>query len=159
MARRTDLLEDLQRVITSKSHAGYLDLGKTSDAIERVQEMIHKMNGVDLMIINSGTGFLNPELDWHKEQETINVNVEGFCALAGLAYKTFSSQGRGHLVGISSIGALRGNSVAPAYNASKAFMSNYLEGLRKKAAQEQKQIIVTDIQPGAVNTPMLKGEG
>ncbi len=159
MARRIELLETLQKEIPSKSHVGHLDLTQTFDAIEKVQAMIQKMNGIDLIVINSGTGFLNPDLDWNKEQQTLDVNVYGFCALAGLAFQTFAKQGSGHLVGISSIGALRGNAIAPAYNASKAFMSNYLEGLRQKAKQERKQIIVTDIQPGAVNTAMLKGEG
>ncbi len=36
----------------------------------------------------------------------------------------------GHLVGISSLAALRGGRAAPAYNASKAFVSNYLEGIQ-----------------------------
>ena len=110
-------------------------------------------------MLNAGTGNLNPELDWMKEQQTLDVNVYGFCALAGEVYKFFAKQGKGHLVGISSIGALRGNSLAPAYNASKAFMSNYLEGLRKKAFQANIPIIITDIKPGFVDTDMAKGQG
>ena len=75
---------------------------------------------------------------------------------AGVAFKHFSQQGQGHLVGISSIAALRGGSKAPAYNASKAFMSNYLEGLRKKAFEDNVAITVTDIQPGFVDTAMAQ---
>ncbi|HLA50420.1 MAG TPA: oxidoreductase, partial [Thermodesulfovibrionia bacterium] len=48
---------------------------------------------------------------------------------------------------------------SPAYNASKAFMSNYLEGLRQKTIKLKIPIVVTDIQPGFVNTAMAKGEG
>jgi short-subunit dehydrogenase len=121
--------------------------------------MIETMQGVDLVVINSGTSFLNPELDWSKEQQTLDVSVYGFCAIAGEVYKFFAKQGKGHIVGISSIGALRGNPIAPAYNASKAFMSNYLEGLRKKAFLNKLPIIVTDIKPGFVDTDMAKGEG
>jgi short-subunit dehydrogenase len=157
MARRVELLNALQREIPTKSHVGYLDITQTSDAIEKIEEMIQKMEGMDLMVINSGIGFLNPELDWFKEQQTIAVNVSGFCALAGLAYKFFAKQGHGHLVGISSIAALRGNFVAPAYNASKSFISNYLEGLRKKAFKAGIPITVTDIKPGFVDTDMAKG--
>lgn len=122
MARRTELLEALKHEIPTKSHIGHIDLSRVPEAIEKLKNMIQKMQGVDLIVINSGSGFLNPELDWSKEQQTLGVNVYGFCALAGEAYRTFSKQGQGHLVGISSIGALRGNPVAPAYNASKAFM-------------------------------------
>lgn len=158
MARRLELLQSLQQEIPTTTHVGFLDISQTSDAIERLQQMIQEMGEVDLIIINSGTGFLNPELDWLKEQQTLDVNVYGFCALAGTAFNYFIKQGRGHLVGISSIGALRGNDIAPAYNASKAFMSNYLEGLRKKAFKEKAQLIIADIKPGFVDTDMAKGE-
>lgn len=159
MARRTELLDALKDEISTKTYIGHIDLSKVPEAVEKVGYMFQAMQGVDLVVINSGIGFLNPELDWSKEQQTLDVNVYGFCALAGELYKSFAKQGRGHLIGISSIGALRGNPIAPAYNASKAFMSNYLEGLRKKAFQEKLPIIVTDIKPGFVDTDMAKGEG
>jgi len=159
MARRIKNLEILQNEIQSRTHIGYVDIANPSDAIEKTQEMVDKMGGLDLIILNAGTGFLNSELDWSKEKQTIDVNVQGFCALVGLGYKYFAHQGHGHVVGISSIGALRGNHLAPAYNASKAFMSNYLEGLRKKAYHDKIPITVTDIKPGFVDTDMAKGEG
>ncbi len=37
-------------------------------------------------------------------------------------------------------------------------MSNYLEGLRNRAAKAGLPIVVTDIQPGFVDTQMAKGE-
>lgn len=159
MARRTKLLDALQKTIPTKTHVGHIDLSNVPEAIEKLRNMIQTMQGADLIVINSGTGFLNPELGWLKEQQTLDVNVYGFCAIAGEVYKLFAKQGQGHIVGISSIGALRGNPIAPAYNASKAFMSNYLEGLRKKAFQEKLPIVVTDIKPGFVDTDMAKGEG
>ena len=159
MARRVELLQALQQKIPTKTYRDYLDISQPAEAIERLHRMIQDMGAVDLIIINSGTGFINPELDWVKERQTLDVNIYGFCALAGVAFNYFSKQAHGHLVGISSIGALRGNDLAPAYNASKAFMSNYLEGLRKKAFKDESQIIVTDIKPGFVDTEMAKGEG
>lgn len=158
MARRVDMLESLQSEIPTKTYIDYVDISQVPEALQQVEKMIQKMNGVDLFIINSGVGFVNPELDWTKERQTLDVNVYGFCALAGMAFNFFAKQGFGHLVGISSIGALRGNHGAPAYNASKAFMSNYLEGLRKKAFKQDIPIIVTDIKPGFVDTIMAKSE-
>lgn len=159
MARRVEKLEALQKEIPTTTYIGHIDIAYPTEAIEKTQDMISKMGGVDLIVLNAGIGFLNPELDLTKEIETINVNVQGFSALAGLSYKYFANQGYGHIVGISSIGALRGNNHAPAYNASKAFMSNYLEGLRKKAFIEKIPVTVTDIKPGFVDTDMAKGEG
>jgi len=157
MARRIELLQALQQEIPTKTYIGYLDISQSSDAISRLQNMIQEMGNVDLVVIGSGTGFWNPELDWLKEKQALDVNVYGFCALAVFAFHYFSKQGHGHLVGISSIAALRGSDTGPAYHASKAFMSNYLEGLRKKAFKEGSQIIVTDIKPGFVDTDLVKG--
>jgi short-subunit dehydrogenase len=159
MARRVEMLVALQQQISTKTYVGHIDLTHVSEAIEKMQKMIQEMGEVDLIVVNSGTGFLNPELDWLKEQQTLDVNVYGFCAIAGLAFNYFLKKGHGHLVGISSIAALRGNHIAPAYSASKAFVSNYLEGLRKKAFKNRKEIIVTDIRPGFVDTDMAKGRG
>jgi short-subunit dehydrogenase len=38
-------------------------------------------------------------------------------------------------------------------------MSNYMEGLRKKLAKLKSSIVVTDIQPGFVDTALARGEG
>jgi short-subunit dehydrogenase len=107
-------------------------------------------------VISAGTGFLNPNLSWELEKQTIDVNVSGFTALADAAMQYFMQSGRGHLVGISSLAALRGNRLAPAYNASKAFMSIYLQGLRYKVAGLGLPITITDIQPGFVDTAMAQ---
>jgi NADP-dependent 3-hydroxy acid dehydrogenase YdfG len=56
-----------------------------------------------------------------------------------------------HLVNISSIAEIRGSGSAPAYNASKAFESIYMDGLRNKIAKLDVPITITDIQPGAVD--------
>jgi len=90
---------------------------------------------------------------------TIKTNVSGFAALVNVAMHHFTERGSGHLVGISSIAALRGGRESPAYNASKAFESNYLEGLRQKVRKSRLPITITDIKPGFVNTAMAKGEG
>src|SRR5262249_34500268 len=119
--------------------------------------LIQQMNGIDLFILNAGVIFHNPDLDWQKEKETIELNVLGFAAMANVAMHHFLETGNGHLVGLSSISALRGHESSPAYNASKAFVSNYLEGLRQKAFRSKKQIIITDVKPGYVDTRLTKG--
>ena len=158
-ARRDWLLESLQGELKTESFIKRMDVTQIGEAMSELEELIHLMNGVDLIVINAGTGFINQELDWEKERITIDTNVVGFAALANIAIKHFVQRGSGHLVGISSIAAFRGNGGAPAYNASKAFMSNYLEGLRHKVSKLKLPITVTDIKPGFVDTAMAKGEG
>ncbi|MEG1574799.1 MAG: SDR family NAD(P)-dependent oxidoreductase [Bacteroidales bacterium] len=63
------------------------------------------------------------------------------------------------MVVISSLGSLRGDNIAPAYNASKAYQSNYADGLRKKAVKSGIPVYVTEIMPGFVDTQMAKGSG
>lgn len=158
-ARRVELLRQLQQELPVESHIGQIDVGDVTNAQQGLGRLIAKMGGVDLMIISAGVGHLNPHLALAQELETIATNVTGFTVMANVAFNHFLSRGSGHLVAITSIAAIRGSGTAPAYNASKAFVANYLQGLRQKAAQTCPAIVVTDIQPGFVATAMAKGDG
>lgn len=159
VGRRTELLNELASELSTKTYKLTLNITKTETVIQSLEELIQEMKGVDIFVISAGTGHINESLDWQKEKETINTNVSGFAAVANIAMQYFIKNGSGHLVGISSIASIRGSRDAPAYNASKAFVSNYLEGLRGKAIKVKLPIAVTDIQPGFVDTAMAKGEG
>lgn len=156
--RRDSLLQEHQQRWGRNCIAQSFDVSDTDGAVQNMKSLIGKLGGLDLLIISAGVGFINKNLDWDKEAQTIAINVMGFSAIANLACNYFIKQRHGHLVGISSIGALRGNGQAPAYNASKAFMSNYLEGLRYRLANESGDYTVCDIQPGFVDTEMAKGD-
>ena len=112
-----------------------------------------------MLVLSSGTGDLNKQLDFTIEKGTIDVNVSGFTAIADWTFNYFWKQRAGHFVNISSIAGIRGSGIAPAYNATKAFQINYLEGLRQKATKLKLSIAVTDIRPGFVKTDMAKGKG
>ena len=155
VARRQELLASLQKEIHSPIFIKQADISHPEEAMAFVEALIQKMGGVDLAILSSGVGFFNPDFDWNKDREMIDVNVLGFCAMADVFMNHFLAQGRGHLVGISSIAALRGGSGC--YGASKAFVSNFLESLRHQMANAHKDITITDIQPGFVDTAMAKG--
>ena len=127
--------------------------------METLAKFIKEMDGVDLIVFSAGTGDMNNGLSWPLENEAIKTNVTGFAALVNVAMHHFTEKGFGHLVGISSIAALRGGRESPAYNASKAFESNYLEGLRQKVRKSGLPMTITDIRPGFVNTAMAKGDG
>src|SRR6185503_20737241 len=111
-----------------------------------------------LVIISAGAGHNNRDLYPELDVDTVTVNVLGFKKTAQVAVRHFLRRGRGHLVGISSIAALRGNGAGAAYAASKAFESVYLDGLRDLVRQSGLPIAVTEVQPGAVDTAMLKTE-
>jgi len=159
MARRVHLLEELRNELENELFIQEIDVADAESAMVTFAKLIEKMGGVDLVVISAGTGHLNAKLDWLLENEAIKTNVAGFAAIANVAVQHFLRKGSGHLVGISSIAALRGSREAPAYNASKAFESNYLEGIRQKIRNMGLPITITDIKPGFVKTAMAKGEG
>jgi short-subunit dehydrogenase len=120
--------------------------------------LIEELRDVELFIVSAGTGFENAALAWEPERDTIAVNVVGFAAMVNVAVAHLEKRGSGHLVGISSLAALRGIGGAPAYAASKAFVSNYLQGLRYRVKKLKLPIVVTDVQPGFVDTRMAAGD-
>lgn len=152
-ARRIGKLEEIKRKVSSRVEIAKIDV-TAPDANVHLRQLIEEMGGVDLVILSSGIGFSNPDLELDKETATIDVNVTGFCRMATEAMRYFFEQKRGHLVGISSIGALRGSWRNPSYNASKAFVSRYLQGFHYMAKDRGLPITVTDIKPGYVRTPM-----
>ena len=157
-ARRVELLSQIAKELPGASFVKHMDISNTDEAIKAIEQLIKEMGGVQTIVINAGIGFVNPDLDWEKEKSTIDVNVTGFAAMANVAMKQFIKQGFGHLIGISSISAIRGSSHAPAYSASKAFMSHYLEAMRLKVLKMKIPVTITDIQPGFVDTAMAQGE-
>ena len=151
-ARRVDRLTAVGEDVGG-AHVAKIDVTE-DDARERFDELADSMGGVDLVVLSSGIGRYNPDLEWADERDTIDVNVSGFTAIATVAMERFDEQGSGHLVGISSVASEIGSPALPAYSASKAFVSRYLEGLRYRAKRSDADVAVTDVRPGFVDTPM-----
>lgn len=157
--RRTELLHALKAQHPEAFFIETIDITETTTVPEKLNALVVALGGCDLLVISSGTGHINDTLQYDLEKNTIDTNVSGFTCVADWAYRYFAEQGHGHLVGITSVGGLRGSRSAPAYNAGKAYQINYLEGLRQKAFRSGKPIYITDIRPGLVDTDMAKGEG
>lgn len=157
--RRKELLEAMVAEFPGKMISRQMDVRDTPTIPAICDELLSELGSIDLLVISAGVGEANRHLDFHIEHEVIRTNVEGFTCVADWAMNVFRQQGRGHLVNISSIAGIRGNRVAPSYNASKAYQINYLEGLRMWADKRRMPIHVTDVRPGFVDTAMAKGDG
>jgi len=158
VARRQELLDELAASLPTRTWVRAVDVSQADLAIAGIAGLLQEMESVDLVVLNAGIGFFNRKLKWELERATIATNVQGFAAVAGVAWSHFTERGGGHLVGMSSVASLRGGNQAPAYAASKAFVSNYLEGLASISYQRRLRIDVTDIRPGFVDTPMTRGQ-
>ena len=159
VGRRTNLLDELQLQHPYNTFTFAADITKQNEIEQAIHTLCGELGNIDIAIVCSGTGELNPSLDYALEHPTIETNVKGWTFVIDTLYHIFEKQGYGHLVAITSIGGLRGEPMAPAYSATKAYQINYMEALRKKAFKSGGHVTVTDIRPGLVDTAMAKGEG
>ena len=159
VGRRTHLLDELRQEHPDMTVTATADITKQDEIARAIESLRAELKDIDLAIVCSGTGDINASLDYDVERPTIDTNVTGWTFVIDTLYHIFEQQGHGHLVAITSAGGLRGEPMAPAYSASKAYQINYMEALRKKAFKSRAHIIVTDIRPGLVDTAMAKGEG
>ncbi|GAB7020263.1 SDR family NAD(P)-dependent oxidoreductase [Halostagnicola bangensis] len=163
-ARRTEKLKAIGAELPTKSYVATMDVTDTEDARAGFFELAEAMESVDLVVANAGIGVVNRDLEWGPEHDTIETNVSGFVAVATAALEYFEAnptpedEPDGHLVGVSSVAAHLGNGAIPAYNASKAFVSRYLEGLRYRQAGRDAAVTITTIEPGYVDTKLTMGE-
>ena len=154
--RRKELLDEIENNFPGKIKTECFDV-TTNENIVKLSALIQKIGGMDILVYSSGVGGPSKELDWQLDKTTVDTNVNGFIEIANWGFNYFIRQGFGSMSVISSIAANRGNSWAPAYSASKAFQSNYFEALAIKAKRMKKNIGITCIEPGFVDTKMAKG--
>ncbi len=161
--RRNELLQKLKNLFPEQIIVECFDV-MGNENILHLESLIKKLGGLDLLIYNSGYGDISEALDWRIDERTTKTNVIGFVEVANYAFNYFVNHGSGQIAATSSIASIRGSSQAPAYSASKAYMSTYMEGLHLKALRLKRKnqkisISITDIQPGFVNIKKAKGKG
>ena len=159
IGRRAHLVDELYQKYPSKAIPAKADITNLEEIGQAICSLHETLGHIDLAIVCAGTGDINATLDYSIERPAIDTNIVGWTFVIDMLYHILEQQGHGHLVAITSAGGLRGESMAPAYSATKAYQINYMEALRKKAFKNGGHIIVTDIRPGLVDTAMAKGEG
>ena len=159
IGRRAHLLDELYQKYPSKTIPVKADITNLEEIEQTINTLHKELEHIDLTIVCSGVGDINTTLDFDVERPTIDTNVVSWTFVIDMLYHIFEQQDYGHLVAITSAGGLRGEPMAPAYSATKAYQINYMEALRKKAYKKGGNIVVTDVRPGLVDTAMAKGEG
>lgn len=155
--RRENILNEFQKLNAALKGVS-LDICDLDSTIQTISGLFAQTR-IDIAIVTAGIGDLNPTLDNTIELNTLQTNVVAWTNCVDLLYNAFQKQGFGHLVLITSVGGLRGEPVAPAYSASKAYQMNYAEALKKKAFKNLQSLTITEIRPGLVDTAMAKGDG
>lgn len=156
IGRRAEKLEELKEEIGDNIFIQTLDVTKLEKSTEVYKELITKMGGLDIMILNAGVGRDKLLPPWRSDKQTIDVNVVAFSHGLHFAFEYFMEQGHGQIVGMSSIASLLASGRASAYTATKHFISNYMTGFRQKAKRVSADITITDIKPGFVESEMTR---
>ena len=128
------------------------------DAADRFYDLIERMGGMDVLLLASGIGRINPQLDTAADIATVDTNVGGFVRIVNAAYRYFRDTvpGRsGQIAVITSVAGTKGIGIAASYSSSKRFQSTYIDALDQLAHQEHVDVCFTDIRPGFIRTPML----
>lgn len=154
--RRVELLDSMRRELGDALVTIKADLSDTTRAIEVVSEAKERLGALDLVVANAGFRINKPvtSIEPWEILTVLQLNLLGACATLTAAIPHMVAEGRGHLVGISSIAAVRGFPMSAAYSASKAALSTFLESLRVDLRRSG--IKVSDIRPGFIDTPMTQ---
>lgn len=153
-ARRTQPLAELKAKAPERVTTCAIDV-TSIDAPAALERLIDEMGGIDLMFYVAGVGSQNLELEPSIELNTVNTNAMGFTRMIGATYRYMATHGGGHIAVISSIAGTRGLGAAPSYSATKALQNTYLQALEQQAQMRKLPIIITDLRPGFVATPLL----
>lgn len=160
LARRK---KDLDRIAADIRSAGgradaYAHDVRTYDqAPVLLTEILKSFDGtLDLVVYASGVMPLieENEYDFEKDRMTLEVNVLGAFAWLNPVAALLEKQGRGTIIGISSIAGERGRMGFPAYCTSKAAFTTYLESLRNRLHRQGCSVVT--VKPGYIETPMTK---
>jgi short-subunit dehydrogenase len=156
VARRQEPLDALAAELGDKLLTLKADVADPARAAQVVEEAHQRLGSLDLVIANAGIGYNKPAKDLRVEHilDVLQLNVIGACATITAAIPIMVAQGRGTLVGVSSLAAMRGLPTSAAYSASKAALSVFLESLRVELTPLG--VVVSDVRPGFVDTPLTQ---
>jgi short-subunit dehydrogenase len=150
--RRKENLLNIQQSAPENYVVKCFDVQQCDDSLTCYKALIEELGGLDLLIYSSGNGFENKDLAFDIELDTIKTNTIGFTNLVTYTFNYFKAQKHGQIAAITSVAGFRGNPDFPAYFATKAYLMNYIEGLRMKSIHEKLGIYITDLRAGFVKT-------
>lgn len=156
-SRREDKLKELASQYPESMVYKPIDI-TADNAPEQFYDLIHENGGMDVLLLASGVGFANPDLEPGKDNSILEVNVKGFTRIINAAYIYFKNTAnlhKGRIAAITSIAGTKGLGLAPTYSASKRYQQNYLQAIDQLAHIQHVNVGITDIRPGFIRTDLL----
>lgn len=157
IARRIELLDEIKNSHTNsktKIVPIQCDVSKKSDVDNAYQVILEHVDSIDIAILNAGIGFnMKPDnYDYRWADKIFSTNFLGVIYWIDKILPKLLIKKRGVIAATSSLSDNRGYSGSGFYCASKAALSNYLEGLRIELRSYNIDVIT--IKPGFVKTPL-----
>lgn len=152
-ARRTSSLEALADEYPSQVKYIACDVCKVNEVQKMIDLCLSAFGGIDVLINNAGMGIFDPLSeasldDWH---HMFDVNVKGLLSCTHLALPHLR-QSNGQIVNLGSVASHNVFPNSGVYCATKHAVLAISESLRIELGKE---IRVTTISPGAVNTEFI----
>jgi short-subunit dehydrogenase len=159
-ARRERELEEVAGSIRSEGGTAFVAPADAADPAAlkaAIGAIVEALGPVDLLIANAGLGISTPALAFSADafDRMIRVNLASVGHAIEAVLPRMLREGRGQIVGISSLAGFRGLPGSAGYSATKAGLSALLEGLRPELRRAG--VAVTTVHPGFVRTPMTAG--
>jgi len=131
------------------------DVRSREQTREALAALSLQLGPIDILIASAGICGISvvDDLKVPKVEEMIQVNFLGVVYSIEAVLPEMLKRQRGHIVGISSLAAIRAIPFESGYCASKAAVAAYLESLRP--ALRGRGITMTTVYPGFVRTPLL----
>lgn len=93
--------------------------------------------------------------DWEEARQIIEANYTGAVSILNIVAGSYANQGRGTIIGISSVAGERGRQSNYLYGSAKAGFTAYLSGLRNRLYKKGAHVLT--VKPGFVRTKMTEG--
>ena len=158
VARRTDQLEALRAAAPDRIRTYRLRHHRRRPRARAVRAH-HRRSRRRRRARSTPPGVMPPidegEYTFEKDRAMVEVNLLGAMAWMNLAAARFEAARAGTIVGISSVAGERGRRKNPAYAATKAALSTYLEALRNRCSRYGVNVVT--VKPGFVDTDMTRG--
>lgn len=156
LARRKELLEELQKELKIPSEIFVCDVSKKEDILEFEKKLAEEKSEIKLLINSAGFGKNGEfsEISLEDNLGMIDTNCSGLVAMTHVCLKYMTDGAK--ILNISSVAGFAPLARFAIYGATKSFVTAFSVGLAAELEAESRKISVTICAPGSVETNFHK---
>ena len=152
VARSKDKLEEIQKTLPTKVTIIVADLSN-EQKVKELYTFIKKEN-IDILINNAGFGKFGylSDTSLSDELEMINTNIKAVHILTKQVLKDMEERNSGYILNVASSAAFQPGPLMATYYATKSYVYRLTEALYYEEKKKKKNIHVSVLCPGPVDT-------